>query len=241
MNLNPETLPKHIAIIMDGNGRWAKKRFLPRVAGHKKGVETIKKVVTHCSELKIKVLTIYAFSTENWGRPEDEVSYLMNLPKIFFADYLPELIKNNVRVQMIGDITKLPEQTQAMMKEAFEKTKHNDGLILNIALNYGSQQEITKAIKHIAQLAKEGDIEIDDINETLISSYLETANLGAYQNPDLMIRTSGEQRLSNFLLWQLAYSEFYFCDKYWPDFTTEDLDIALKSYADRNRRFGKIT
>lgn len=240
MKLNPETLPKHIAIIMDGNGRWAKKRFLPRIAGHNKGVETIKEIVRHSSKVGIKVLTIYAFSTENWGRPEEEVNHLMNLPKKFFNDYLPELMENNIKVQTIGDIKRLPEQTHGMMKEAFEKTANNDGMILNIALNYGSQHEITQAAREIAQAAKDGEIEVEDIDIDLFSSYLGTANLGKYQNPDLMIRTSGEQRLSNFLLWQLAYSEFYFVDKFWPDFTPEDLEIALHSYADRNRRYGKL-
>ncbi|MBG9988128.1 isoprenyl transferase [Aerococcaceae bacterium DSM 111176] len=240
MKLNPETLPKHIAIIMDGNGRWAKKRFLPRIAGHNKGVETIKEIVRHSNKLGIKVVTIYAFSTENWGRPEDEVKHLMNLPKKFFDDYLPELMENNIKVQTIGDIKRLPKETHNMMKEAFKKTENNDGMILNIALNYGSQHEITQATRLIAQAAKDGDIAVEDIDIDLVSSYLETANLGEYQNPDLMIRTSGEQRLSNFLLWQLAYSEFYFVDKFWPDFTPEDLEIALQSYADRNRRYGKL-
>lgn len=240
MKLNPETLPKHIAIIMDGNGRWAKRRFLPRIAGHNKGVETIKEIVRHSNKLGIKVVTIYAFSTENWGRPEDEVKHLMNLPKKFFDDYLPELMENNIKVQTIGDIKRLPNETHDMMKEAFEKTKDNDGMVLNIALNYGSQHEITQAAREIAQAAKDGDIEVEDITIDVFSSYLETANLGEYQNPDLMIRTSGEQRLSNFLLWQLAYSEFYFVDKFWPDFTPEDLEIALQSYADRNRRYGKL-
>ncbi len=240
MKLNPETLPNHIAIIMDGNGRWAKKRYLPRVAGHKKGVETIKEIVIRCNELKIKVLTIYAFSTENWGRPEEEVRYLMNLPKYFFDDYLPKLMENNIKVQTIGNVEQLPDHTKNMMREAIQKTKNNTGLILNISLNYGSHQEITQAVKQIAQKVKDNQLEIDSIDETLISQHLETANLGEYANPDLMIRTSGEQRLSNFLLWQLAYSEFYFCDKYWPDFTPDDLDLALKEYANRHRRYGKL-
>ncbi len=240
MKLDPKTLPKHIAIIMDGNGRWAKKRFLPRVAGHKKGVETIKKIVIRCNELKIKVVTIYAFSTENWGRPEEEVRYLMNLPKYFFNDFLPQLIEENIKVQTTGNVEQLPEHTKKMMDEAIEKTKDNDGLILNICLNYGSHQEITYAVKQIAEEVKENRLDVEDINETLISQHLETANLGEYANPDLMIRTSGEQRLSNFLLWQLAYSEFYFCDKYWPDFTPDDLDIALEDYANRHRRYGKL-
>lgn len=240
MKLNPETLPKHIAIIMDGNGRWAKKRYLPRVAGHKKGVEAVKEIVTRCSQLKIKVLTIYAFSTENWGRPEEEVRYLMNLPKYFFEDYLPQLMENNIKVQTIGDVEQLPAHTQTMMHDAIDKTRNNDGLILNISLNYGSHQEITEAVKQIAQKVKENQLDISSIDEELISNHLETANLGEYANPDLMIRTSGEQRLSNFLLWQLAYSEFYFCDKYWPDFTPDDLDLALEDYANRHRRYGKL-
>ncbi|MBG9980028.1 isoprenyl transferase [Facklamia sp. DSM 111019] len=240
MNHDLEKIPKHVAIIMDGNGRWAKKRMMPRVFGHRKGVETLKEIVIRANELGIKILTVYAFSTENWSRPEDEVNFLLNLPKDFFDSFLSQLNKNNVKVDYIGDANRLPEETQAIMQEGLAQTSNNTGMILNIALNYGSRQEITQAVQLIATKVAQGELIPNEINEELIDAHLMTRFLGAYSAPDLMIRTSGELRLSNFLLWQLAYSEFYFTDILWPDFKPEQFDEAITEYSKRKRRFGKV-
>lgn len=233
-------IPKHIAIIMDGNGRWAKKRMLPRTMGHKAGVETIKTITTRANELGVSILTLYAFSTENWSRPQEEVSYIMNLPRYFMDQFLPELIENNVKIQLIGDPSKLPTKTTEILKEALEKTRHNTGLQLVFAINYGGHEEIIRASKAIAQKVKDGIINISDINDDLFSNHLFTADLDNYSDPDLMIRTSGEIRLSNFLPWQLAYSELYFTRVLWPDFSAEEFDKAIEVYGQRQRRFGKI-
>ncbi|MGF3214965.1 isoprenyl transferase [Facklamia sp. P12945] len=241
MNLDNMKIPNHVAIIMDGNGRWAKKRFLPRVMGHKKGVETIKKITIRAHQLKIKVLTVYAFSTENWSRPKDEVDYLMSLPKDFFESFMPQLMENNVKVTYIGNANRLPEETKKILDRAVEKTQDNSGLILNIALNYGGRQEIVQAIQSISQAVLKNEIKPEEITEELVDQSLMTQDLASYSNPDLMIRTSGELRLSNFLLWQLAYSEFYFTKVLWPDFSTEDFDQAIAAYSERQRRFGKIS
>ncbi|MCR8968787.1 isoprenyl transferase [Facklamia sp. 7083-14-GEN3] len=241
MNLDNMKIPNHVAIIMDGNGRWAKKRLLPRVMGHKKGVETIKKITIRAHQLNIKVLTVYAFSTENWARPKDEVNYLMALPKDFFDSFMPELMKNNVKVTYIGNADRLPEDTKKILNRAVEKTQDNTGLILNIALNYGGRQEIVQTIQDISQAVFRNEIKSEEITEDLVDQYLMTQHLKPYSNPDLMIRTSGEIRLSNFLLWQLAYSEFYFTDVLWPDFSTDDFDQAIAAYNKRQRRFGKIS
>ncbi|MBG9985292.1 isoprenyl transferase [Facklamia sp. DSM 111018] len=240
MNHDLEKIPKHVAIIMDGNGRWAKKRMMPRVFGHRKGVETLKEIVIRANELGIKILTVYAFSTENWSRPEDEVNFLLNLPKDFFDSFLPQLNKNNVKVDYIGDANRLPEETQAIMQEGLAQTSKNTGMILNIALNYGSRQEITQAVQLIATKVAQGELMPNAIDEELIDAHLMTHFLGEYSAPDLMIRTSGELRLSNFLLWQLAYSEFYFTDILWPDFKPEQFDEAIIEYSKRKRRFGKV-
>ena len=232
--------PHHVAIIMDGNGRWAKKRHMPRVFGHKKGVETLKKITIRAHELGIKILTVYAFSTENWSRPEEEVNFLMKLPKEFFDSFLPEIMKHNVRVTTIGDPSRLPQETQALMQEGLDRTAANTGMILNIALNYGGRQELVHASQAIAQQVLEGQLDPSAIDEDLLSQYLMTHPLGDYQDPDLMIRTSGELRLSNFLLWQLAYSEFYFTDVLWPDFTPAEFDQAIEAYQKRQRRYGKV-
>lgn len=237
---NQAMLPKHIGIIMDGNGRWAQKRLLPRVAGHKRGVETIKRIAKHANKKGIKLITLYAFSTENWGRPEAEVNFLMKLPKEFFDSFLPELIANNCRVDYIGDIQKLPQETQAILIDAVEKSKHCTGLILNFAINYGSRQEMVEAIKMLAQSVVEGRMELDQINEAAMSQALFTSSYGDLADPDLIIRTSGEERLSNFLLWQAAYSELYFTPVLWPDFSEQDFDQALTAYAKRQRRYGKL-
>lgn len=233
-------IPEHIAIIMDGNGRWAKKRFMPRVAGHKKGVETIKEITIRANGLGVKLLTVYAFSTENWGRPTDEVNFLMKLPAFFFKSFLPQLIENNVRVDYIGDATALPEDTQRMLYDALEQTAHCTGMILNFALNYGGQQDILQAVQEIAKAVKRGEIEAEAIELSTIAEALSTANYLELANPDLIIRTSGELRLSNFLTWQSAYSEFYFTDVLWPDFTAKDFDLAIEDYSHRHRRFGKV-
>lgn len=229
--------PQHIAIIMDGNGRWAKKQGKPRTAGHYKGSENVRDIAIAANDLGVKVLTLYAFSTENWSRPDDEVNYLMKLPSVFFEAYLKELMKNNIRIAFIGEMDKFPTETRKVMENAIEKTKENTGLILNFALNYGSRREITLAVQKIASEVKEGNLEVFDINEQVIENHLMTAD---YPAIDLMIRTSGECRLSNFLLWQLAYAEFYFTEVSWPEFTKEELVKALDIYANRHRRFGGL-
>lgn len=235
-----KSVPNHIAFIMDGNGRWAKKRFLPRVAGHRKGVQTIKTLTIRANEIGVKIVTLYAFSTENWGRPKDEVNFLMKLPKEFFDDFLPELIENNIRIDVIGDIDGLPTETKGILEDVLEQTKDCNGMVLNFAINYGSRQEITEAIKHIVDDIQSEKLSKEDISDTLVNKYLMTAPYNELADPDLIIRTSGEQRLSNFLLWQAAYSEFYFTDTLWPDFTAESLDEAILAYNKRQRRFGKV-
>ncbi len=235
--LDLTNIPHHIAIIMDGNGRWAKKRGLPRVAGHREGTKVIKRIVKKANELGVSVLTLYAFSTENWKRPKDEVDFLLKLPESFLNTYLPELIEENVQVRVMGERKNLPEHTIRAVNTAIEQTKLNDGLILNFALNYGSRDELSKAIKRIANDVKNGNLSLDDIDEELVSSYLFRPEL---QDPDLLIRTSGEIRLSNFMLWQLAYTELWFTDTYWPDFTEEELVRAVKDYQMRRRRFGGL-
>lgn len=235
--LDIQNVPEHIAIIMDGNGRWAKKRGLPRVAGHREGMKAIKKVVQRAVELDVKVLTLYAFSTENWKRPRKEIEFIMRLPSRFLDTYLPDLIKNNVKVTMVGDYDSLPEFTKEAVKHSIEKTKDNTGLILNFALNYGSRLEIISAIKNICRDIENKKLVVNDIDEQLVSNYLFTKGL---KDPDLVIRTSGEQRISNYLLWQIAYSELYFTKKYWPDFNEEALDEAIIEYQSRKRRFGGL-
>ncbi|MCD2158563.1 isoprenyl transferase [Fructobacillus sp. M1-13] len=225
---------------MDGNGRWAKKRHLPRVSGHKEGMETVKRVTKLANNTGINVLTVYAFSTENWSRPKDEVSFLMKLPVTFFDTFVPELVQQNVRVETIGNIDQLPEITKKAVLDAKEKTKHNTGLILNFALNYGGQQEIIDAARILAEEVAAGDRSADQIDQTIFEGKLTTGFLGQYANPDLIIRTSGEERLSNFLPYQAAYSEFYFTDVFWPDFGKEDFEAALKAYTKRDRRFGNV-
>jgi len=230
-------IPRHIAIIMDGNGRWAKKRSLPRVAGHHEGMKVIRKVALLANELGVKSLSLYAFSTENWKRPKEEVNYLMKLPEEFLDKYLPELIENNVQVRMMGDKTQIPPHTLRAVERAIRETKNNRGLVLNFALNYGSRADILRAIKEVVRDAKRGKIREEDITEELFSSYLTAHDLG---DPDLLIRTSGEVRLSNFMLWELAYTEFWFTDCLWPDFDEEKFLEAIEQYQKRTRRFGGI-
>ena len=234
-------IPGHVAIIMDGNGRWAQNRRLPRIAGHKEGMNTVKKVTKHASKLGIKVLTLYAFSTENWKRPTDEVSFLMQLPVDFFDTFVPELIKENVKVQVMGYKEFLPAHTQEAVERAIEQTKNNTGMILNFALNYGSRAEILTAVKEIAEKTANNELSPNDITETTIADHLMTGFLAEdLRDPELLIRTSGEERISNFLLWQIAYSELFFTDALWPDFKDDLLEQALASFQNRNRRFGGL-
>lgn len=234
-------IPQHIAIIMDGNGRWAQNRRLPRVAGHKEGMETVKKVTKKASRLGVRVLTLYAFSTENWKRPKDEVSFLMQLPVDFFDTFVPELIKENVKVHVMGYENVLPEHTQDAVRRAIEQTKNNTGMVLNFALNYGSRAEIVTAVQEIAEEVAKGEIHAEEIDDELIAKHLMTGFLPKeLQDPELMIRTSGEERISNFLLWQIAYSELYFTKALWPDFDGAHLEEAIASYQNRDRRFGGV-
>lgn len=239
--LNLSQIPNHVGIIMDGNGRWAKKRLQPRVFGHKAGMDTLQEVTVVASELGVKVLTVYAFSTENWSRPKDEVSFIMNLPVEFFDKYVPELHRNNVKVQVIGETEKLPEKTFQAMLAACKKTEQNTGLILNFALNYGGRSEITHAVQEISQAVADGKLTVDKITEDTVANHLLTNQLPyLYRDPELIIRTSGELRLSNFLPWQSAYSEFYFTTVFWPDFKKEEFLKAISEYNHRQRRFGGV-
>lgn len=237
MELDMKRIPQHIAIIMDGNGRWAKKRFLPRLAGHKAGSETLREIIAACGDLGVRHLTVYAFSTENWGRPEEEITGLFNLLRGYLDTELESLNKEGICVNTIGDITKMPEDLRLKIKAAKEKTINNKTLQLNIALNYGGRDEIVKAVQKIASSVKDGSLEIEAIDESIIENNLFTHGI---PDPELLIRTSGELRLSNYLLWQLAYSEFYFTDVFWPDFKKPQLIEAIKVYQDRTRRFGKL-
>lgn len=231
-------LPEHIALIMDGNGRWANKRGLPRSFGHKAGVEALKEIVRYCSNIGISILTVYAFSTENWNRPADEVDYLINTLLVeFMKKEIGELNKNNVKIKILGDFETLTASTKNIINEAINITGQNTGLQFNIALNYGGRIEIIHAVRKIAKMSSSGEINESDIDEKLFSSCLYTAG---DKDPDLIIRTSGEKRLSNFLIWQGAYSELYFPDVLWPDFRTKDLIEAIDEYAKRDRRFGGI-
>ncbi|WP_106497594.1 isoprenyl transferase [Lentibacillus sp. Marseille-P4043] len=236
-DIEEKNIPKHVAIIMDGNGRWAKKRGLPRIAGHKEGMNVVKEIVKAARNNHVEILTLYAFSTENWKRPKTEVDFLMRLPKEFLHIYLPELIENNVRIDTIGNFTDLPNHTKEAIQYAKDKTKNNNGLLLNFALNYGSRFEIMRAIKEITMDIDCSKLSIDALDEKVFSEYLYTTGL---RDPDLLIRTSGEQRLSNFLLWQVAYSEFWFTDVLWPDFNEEIFREALHDYQQRKRRYGGI-
>ncbi|UOQ47844.1 isoprenyl transferase [Gracilibacillus caseinilyticus] len=232
-----ENIPKHIAIIMDGNGRWAQKRGLPRIAGHREGMDNVKRIVKAANLLQVEVLTLYAFSTENWKRPSNEVEYLMRLPIDFLQHYLPELVEENVRVQTIGEVQDLPANTQKAILNAKQQTAENTGLILNIAINYGSRFEMIRSIKEICEEVQEGKYGIDEITENTLSHHMYTSQL---DDPDLLIRTSGELRLSNFLLWQAAYSELWFTETLWPDFHTEEFEEAIRDYQKRKRRYGGI-
>lgn len=237
-NHSKEKKLEHIAIIMDGNGRWAKNRGLMRVSGHKKGLSTLVKIVKTAVKCNVKILTLYAFSTENWKRPKTEVEFILRLPKEFIDVYLPDLNDNNVRVNVIGDMESLPHYTRDALQYAMDRTKHNNGLQLNLALNYGGRHEIVKAMKEMFADLLETNKSIDDIDEQHFSKFLYTAKM---PEPDLLIRTGGEKRLSNFLLWQLAYTEFWFTDILWPDFSEEDFMQAVAHFMQRDRRYGGLT
>ncbi|MGG0657967.1 isoprenyl transferase [Rummeliibacillus pycnus] len=235
--ISNEQVPAHIAIIMDGNGRWAKKRALPRVAGHHEGMKNVRKITRAANAIGVKAITLYAFSTENWKRPRKEVEFLMRLPEEFLGSFLPELMELNIRIKMIGEMDVLPGHTQRAVQNAMDRTKDNTGMVLNFALNYGSRTELAIAMQRIANQIKVGELDVSDITEERISSELMTANL---PDPDLLIRTSGEIRLSNFMLWQLAYTEFWFTEILWPDFDEHAFFDAIKDYQKRNRRYGGL-
>jgi undecaprenyl diphosphate synthase len=231
-------LPRHIAIIMDGNGRWAKQRGYPRVLGHREGIKSVREVVEACGELGIEVLTLYTFSTENWRRPREEVSALMKLLLKTIQKEIQDLIRNNVRLTVIGDLRHLPDAARESMEAAIQKTRTNTGLNLNLALSYGSREELVRAVKRIALLVKRSELEPESITALTLQDNLYTSEM---PDPDLLIRTSGEFRISNFLLWQLAYTEIYFTDVLWPDFRKPDLIKAIQNFSRRERRFGKVS
>ena len=233
-----ERLPRHVAIIMDGNGRWAKREGLARMFGHRKGVETVHRITEAAAELGIEYLTLYTFSTENWNRPKEEVDALMALLVDTIAKETPTLMKNNIRLQAIGDLSRLPKATHDKFLSCIEQTSGNTGLVLVIALSYSARWEMIQAAKSIAMAVQQGGLLVEDINEEVIASYMTTAQM---PDPDLLIRTSGELRISNFLLWQLAYSELYFTDCLWPEFSEEEFYKAIVNYQNRERRFGKTS
>ncbi|GAB6170113.1 isoprenyl transferase [Clostridium carnis] len=237
LEIDRNNIPKHIAIIMDGNGRWAKAKKLPRTMGHKAGVETIRRIVKESDKLGIKYITLYAFSTENWKRPQEEVSALMKLLVEYLKNELEELNRNGVVIRILGDIKKLPKDAQDEVNSAIESTKNNKGIVMNIAFNYGGRDEIIRAVKSVSQDVKRGIIESNEINESLFEKYLYTKDT---PDPDLIIRPSGEQRISNFLLWQCAYSEFWYSNVCWPDFKEEHLHKAIYDYQNRDRRYGGV-
>lgn len=232
--LDNNNIPQHIAIIMDGNGRWATERGKPRSYGHQAGVETVRRITSECTRLGVKYLTLYTFSTENWNRPETEIAALMGLVLSSLEDEI--FMKNNVRFKVIGDIERLPAEVQRKLQKTIDHTANNTAMTMVVALSYSSRWEITKAMKDIVKKALDGQLSVDDITEDTVSQSLTTASI---PDPDLLIRTGGELRISNYLLWQIAYSELYFCDTFWPDFNEADLHKAIADYQHRQRRFGK--
>jgi len=232
------SIPRHIAIIMDGNGRWAKNRLLPRFAGHKAGVEAVRGVVEQCAKLGVQALTLFAFSSENWRRPAKEVGLLMDLLHTALGREVKRLHDNNVRLRFVGDKSAFSDKLQSRLREGEEATRNNTGLTLVVAINYGGKWDITHAARLIARRVKQGELDVENIDEKLFASYLSSHDL---PDPDLFIRTGGEKRISNFLLWQLAYSEMFFTDTLWPDFNEHTLNLALQSFANRQRRFGRTS
>ena len=236
-DLDQDRLPRHVAVIMDGNGRWAKRRGLPRIMGHRQGVDALKDLLRCCNDWGIQALTAYAFSTENWGRPHEEVTFLMTLFERVLMRELQEMMKENVRIQFVGNLEDLPASLQAQIERSMNETKNNRGIQFTVATNYGGRQEILQACRAIASKVQQGHLQPDEIDEELFSRHLYTANVC---DPDLLIRTSGEMRLSNFLLWQMAYGELYITDALWPDFDRAEFHQALSAYQQRERRFGKV-
>ncbi|MFB9329733.1 isoprenyl transferase [Paenibacillus aurantiacus] len=235
--LDADNIPQHIAIIMDGNGRWAKNRGLPRIAGHHSGMKTVKRITMEADRLGVKYLTLYAFSTENWKRPKAEVEFLMKLPQEFLSIELAELIEKNVQVRMMGHKEDLPPHTLQAVEEAVRQTAGNSGLVLNFALNYGSRKEMMEAVRRIGEDVRDGKLAADELNESHLEQYLLSSDM---PDPDLLIRTSGELRLSNFMLWQLAYSELWFTNVYWPEFSEAHFNEAIREYQRRARRYGGL-
>ncbi len=231
-----ETIPKHIAIVMDGNGRWAKKRFLPRTYGHKKGVDSVRRTIRACDKYGVKYLTLFAFSSENWQRPQEEVSALMSLFMSALENEARSLAKNSIKLSFIGDIQAFPQKLQEKIRQVEELTKDGTAVSMQIAANYGGRWDIVNACKQLVADTQAGKLTVEDFSEQTLSTYMSTADI---PEPDLFIRTGGEKRISNFLLWQLAYAEFYFTDVLWPDFDEEQLVLALQAFASRQRRFGK--
>lgn len=236
-DLNPQNLPTHVAVIMDGNGRWATQQKLPRIAGHRQGARTLKELLRCCKDWGIEILTAYAFSTENWRRPTEEVDFLMLLFEKMLRRELGEMHREGVRINFVGDLSELPKSLQNEMQRSMLETSNNNDVQFNVAVNYGSRKEIISACRQVAELVEKGEIKPENIDEDLITKNLYTADIPA---PDLLIRTSGEKRLSNFLLWQMAYSEMYFTDTLWPDFDRSAFKEAILSYQNRERRFGKV-
>ena len=238
MTEDSQQVPKHIAIIMDGNGRWAKSKHQPRFMGHRAGVKSVEKIIKHCVKCEVEVLSLFAFSSENWRRPTKEVSLLMELFAVALKQQTKRIHKNNTRLRVIGDISKFSKSLQKQIEEAQTITENNTGLTINIAANYGGRWDITQSVKQLAERVKQGSLKLEDITEQQITQGLMTADL---PEPDLFIRTGGEQRVSNFMLWQMAYTEFYFTDTLWPDFDEQVLDTAIASFNQRERRFGKTS
>ncbi len=235
--LDHNSIPRHIAVIMDGNGRWAKTRGLPRIAGHRAGVETIRRISEISAHLGIETLTLFAFSTENWKRPKKEVEFLLSLPKEYLRKELRNLQKNDIKITVMGDVSEIPGETVKVIEQGIEETKNNTSLNLNFALNYGGRSEIVNVVQKLAEKAVQGEISPEKIDENQINRHLYNPDLS---DPDLLIRSSGEQRISNFLLWQLAYTELWFSEVYWPDFSKEHFATALLDYQSRDRKFGKV-
>jgi undecaprenyl diphosphate synthase len=238
MSQNNRLIPRHIAIIMDGNGRWAKQQNKPRFMGHKAGVDSVEAIVKHCVELEVEVLSLFAFSSENWRRPRKEVDLLMELFAIALKQQVKKLHKNNIRLRIIGDISRFSNSLQKLIHDAQKLTQDNTGLTINVAANYGGRWDITQAVQQIAQQVQQGILDPESVSETTVTNLLTTADL---PEPDLFIRTGGEERVSNFMLWQMAYTEMYFTSELWPDFKVEQLDRAIDSFGNRERRFGRTS
>lgn len=237
-HIDSTKIPAHVAIIMDGNGRWAKKRLLNRVKGHEKGSDTVRTIVRVSREIGVRYLTLYAFSTENWGRPKTEVTALMSLLKKFILSEKKQMMDNRIRLNALGQIDRLPDDVARALKDTMAETRENEGMCLNLALSYGSRDEITGMVQTLARKVKDGAMDVADIDEALISDHLFTAGM---PDPDLMIRTSGEMRISNFLMWQLSYAEIYFSSTLWPDFSEKEYLAIIADYQNRERRFGKVS